>query len=110
MVGGELMEVVPFLERMQQKLTALLATVLGGLLNPLWLLVWQDECLFRSIKDYKLPCYDGDHYLQQIAYAIGIAQPLAMYIDSYGTSNKTNDELCEIVKKNFDLRPGKIIE
>lgn len=48
--------------------------------------------------------------LVQISYAIGITQPLSITIFSYGSSTKTDLELLEIVKNNFDLRPGKIIE
>jgi len=44
----------------------------------------------------------------QISYAIGIAQPLSISIDSFGTSKKTTQELITIVRKNFDLRPGRI--
>ncbi|XP_013773064.2 S-adenosylmethionine synthase-like isoform X1 [Limulus polyphemus] len=47
--------------------------------------------------------------LVQISYAIGIAEPLSITLFSYGTSNKTQKELLEIVKKNFDLRPGCIM-
>jgi S-adenosylmethionine synthetase len=46
----------------------------------------------------------------QISYAIGIAHPLSITIFSYGSSTKTEAELLEIVKKNFDLRPGKIVQ
>lgn len=45
----------------------------------------------------------------QLSYAIGIAEPLSIYIDDYGTSTKSNRELKDIVKRNFDLRPGCII-
>jgi len=48
--------------------------------------------------------------LVQISYAIGIAEPLSVTIFSYGTSEKTTQELTEIVKKNFDLRPGRIVK
>merc|ERR1711997_106341 len=47
--------------------------------------------------------------LVQVAYAIGVAQPLSITVMDYGTSSKTSNELTEIVKKNFDLRPGKIV-
>lgn len=47
--------------------------------------------------------------LVQISYAIGIAHPLSITIFSYGSSAKTERELLEIVKNNFDLRPGKIV-
>lgn len=38
-----------------------------------------------------------------------MAEPLSIYVDSYGTGKKSDKELEEIVKKNFDLRPGVII-
>jgi S-adenosylmethionine synthetase len=48
--------------------------------------------------------------LVQISYAIGVAHPLSITIFSYGTSTKSESELLDIVKKNFDLRPGKIVQ
>lgn len=45
----------------------------------------------------------------QIAYAIGVATPVSVMVDSFGTSNYTNEELSQIVKKVFDLRPAAII-
>ena len=50
--------------------------------------------------------------LVQLSYAIGVSYPLSIFVDTYGTckrSGKTDGELVEIVKKNFDLRPGGII-
>ncbi|KFM61908.1 S-adenosylmethionine synthase, partial [Stegodyphus mimosarum] len=47
--------------------------------------------------------------LVQLSYAIGIPEPLSIAIFSYGTSEKSSQELLQIVKDNFDLRPGKII-
>jgi S-adenosylmethionine synthetase len=48
--------------------------------------------------------------LVQLSYAIGVPYPLSIHIDSYGTVKEglTDGELVEIVKKNFDLRPGVI--
>jgi S-adenosylmethionine synthetase len=48
--------------------------------------------------------------LVQISYAIGIAEPLSITIFSYGTSEKSTKELTDIVKQNFDLRPGRIVK
>ncbi|XP_071439978.1 S-adenosylmethionine synthase isoform X2 [Hetaerina americana] len=48
--------------------------------------------------------------LVQVAYAIGVAEPLSITVFDYGTSNKTQKELLQIVKSNFDLRPGKIVK
>ena len=46
----------------------------------------------------------------QLSYAIGVAEPLSLFVESYGTSDKTSDELVEIIKKNFDMRPGVIVQ
>ncbi|CAJ2513833.1 Uu.00g019520.m01.CDS01 [Anthostomella pinea] len=46
--------------------------------------------------------------LVQLSYAIGVAEPCSIYVDSYGTSEKTDAELVDIVKANFDMRPGVI--
>jgi S-adenosylmethionine synthetase len=46
----------------------------------------------------------------QIAYAIGIAKPLAINIDAFETGKKSDKEILEAVKKVFDLRPGVIIK
>merc|ERR1712144_193319 len=48
--------------------------------------------------------------LVQLSYAIGVAEPLSIYVDTYGTSDKTSAELVEIINKNFDLRPGVIVK
>lgn len=47
--------------------------------------------------------------LVQVSYAIGIAEPLSITVFSYGTSKKSEKELLQIVKNNFDLRPGRIV-
>jgi len=48
--------------------------------------------------------------LVQVSYAIGVAEPLSVTVFDYGTGSKTSAELNEIVKKNFDLRPGRIVK
>ncbi|MDO5062080.1 MAG: methionine adenosyltransferase [Peptostreptococcaceae bacterium] len=45
----------------------------------------------------------------QLAYAIGVAQPVSILIDTFGTGIVGDDVIAEIVKENFDLRPGAII-
>uniref|UniRef100_A0A8C3PXK3 methionine adenosyltransferase n=1 Tax=Chrysolophus pictus TaxID=9089 RepID=A0A8C3PXK3_CHRPC len=47
--------------------------------------------------------------LVQVSYAIGVAQPLSISLFTYGTSQKSEKELLDIVHKNFDLRPGVIV-
>jgi len=44
--------------------------------------------------------------LVQVSYAIGVAQPLSIHIDTYGTGKIPNADLLTIIKNNFDLRPG----
>ena len=44
-----------------------------------------------------------------MSYSIGVAQPLSIFVESYGTGTKSDRELLDIVKNNFDLRPGVII-
>ncbi|XP_013190261.1 S-adenosylmethionine synthase isoform X1 [Amyelois transitella] len=46
----------------------------------------------------------------QVAYAIGVAEPLSITVFDYGTSHKTQQELLAIIRNNFDLRPGKIVK
>jgi S-adenosylmethionine synthetase len=45
----------------------------------------------------------------QIAYAIGISQPVSVYVNTFGTGKISDEKLTELVKKHFDLRPGAII-
>jgi len=47
--------------------------------------------------------------LVQVSYSIGIAAPLSVYVDTYGTGTIPDDEILAIVHKNFDLRPGVIM-
>ncbi|KAL3234271.1 S-adenosylmethionine synthase 2 [Nakaseomyces bracarensis] len=46
----------------------------------------------------------------QFSYAIGVAEPLSLHVDTYGTATKSDDEIIEIIKKNFDLRPGVLVK
>lgn len=46
----------------------------------------------------------------EVAYAIGVANPVSVLVDSYGTGRVDDEDLARIVKANFDLRPAKIIE
>lgn len=46
----------------------------------------------------------------QLAYAIGVAQPVSISVETYGTSEYTEQQLVEAVRKTFDLRPAGIIQ
>lgn len=48
--------------------------------------------------------------LVQLSYAIGVAKPLSIYLNSYGTGTLSDSALLDIVNKNFDLRPGVIVK
>ena len=45
----------------------------------------------------------------QLAYAIGVAKPVSITVDTFGTGKLSDDKIVEIVEKVFDLRPGAII-
>jgi S-adenosylmethionine synthetase len=46
----------------------------------------------------------------QLSYAIGVAHPMSIMIDTFGTGKLSNEKLVEIVRENFDLRPAGIIK
>ena len=46
----------------------------------------------------------------QLAYAIGVAQPVSINVNTFGTGKIPDTDICDIVEKNFDLRPKAIIE
>ena len=46
----------------------------------------------------------------QLAYAIGVASPVSILVDTFGTGIVGDDKIAEIINKNFDLRPGAIIK
>ena len=46
----------------------------------------------------------------QVAYAIGVVEPVAVYVDSFGTGIRPDEELAGIVRELFDLRPRAIID
>ena len=46
----------------------------------------------------------------QLAYAIGVAHPMSVRVDTFGTGKLSDEKLVEIVRENFDLRPAGIIK
>jgi len=46
----------------------------------------------------------------QISYAIGLAQPVSVMLDTFGTGKISNKEILDLVKKHFDMRPKAIID
>jgi S-adenosylmethionine synthetase len=45
----------------------------------------------------------------QVSYAIGVAKPTSIMVETYGTGKVSNETLTELVKKHFDLRPKGIV-
>jgi S-adenosylmethionine synthetase len=46
----------------------------------------------------------------QISYAIGVAQPISVLVNTYGTGKLPDDQIMDLVLKNFDMRPRAIID
>ena len=46
----------------------------------------------------------------ELAYAIGVAEPVSIMVDTFGTGKISDDEISKLVRKNFDLRPSGIIK
>ena len=45
----------------------------------------------------------------ELAYAIGVAEPISIMVDTFDTGKITEEAICELIAKNFDLRPAAII-
>ena len=46
----------------------------------------------------------------QLSYAIGVAQPTSVMVDTFGTGKLSNEKIVEVIRENFDLRPAGIIK
>ncbi len=46
----------------------------------------------------------------QVAYAIGVARPLSLFVDTFGTGQISDDEIIRLINEHFDLRPAGIIQ
>jgi S-adenosylmethionine synthetase len=46
----------------------------------------------------------------QLSYAIGVAHPISVFVNTFGTGKLSDEEILELVKKHFDMRPKAIIE
>ena len=64
-----------------------------------------EYCLLYEIRSAGL----ADKCQVQLAYAIGVAQPVSVLVDTFGTGTVGDEKLEEAVKKVFDLRPTAII-
>lgn len=52
----------------------------------------------------------ADRLELQIAYAIGVARPLSLFVETFGTGKVSDEEIIRLVNKHFDLRPAAIIQ
>jgi S-adenosylmethionine synthetase len=52
----------------------------------------------------------ADRFEIQVSYAIGVAEPTSIMVDTFGTGKLPDEELVTIIRKNFDLRPAGIIK
>jgi S-adenosylmethionine synthetase len=52
----------------------------------------------------------AERCMVQLAYAIGVAEPVSVFVDTYGTSQVKDDKIAEIVRSNFKMTPRGIIE
>lgn len=52
----------------------------------------------------------ADEVLVQVAYAIGVADPISIHVDTYGTGHLSDARLVDVVREVFDLRPKAIIQ
>ncbi|MDF1661410.1 MAG: methionine adenosyltransferase [Planctomycetota bacterium] len=46
----------------------------------------------------------------QLAYAIGVAEPVSIYVDTFGTGSLSDERLTDLIRENFPLTPGKLIK
>lgn len=46
----------------------------------------------------------------KLSYAIGVAQPTSIMVDTFGTGKLSEDKIVELIRENFDLRPAGIIK
>ncbi len=52
----------------------------------------------------------ADRFEIQLAYAIGVARPLSIFVETFGTGRVSDDELVKLIREHFDLRPAGIIQ
>lgn len=52
----------------------------------------------------------ASHCEIQLSYAIGVAKPISVHVDTYGTGKVSEEKICQIILKLFDLRPSAIIK
>ena len=69
----------------------------------------RDEYAARYVAKNIVASGLADKCLVQVSYAIGVAKPTSIMVDSFGTAKLSDEELSKIVMENFDLRPKGIV-
>jgi S-adenosylmethionine synthetase len=52
----------------------------------------------------------ADRLELQVSYAIGVARPLSLFVETFGTGKVSNEEIVRLINEHFDLRPAGIIQ
>jgi S-adenosylmethionine synthetase len=52
----------------------------------------------------------ADRIELQVSYAIGVARPLSLFVETFGTGRVSNETLIDLIREHFDLRPAGIIQ
>ncbi|MCB9092616.1 MAG: methionine adenosyltransferase [Halobacteriovoraceae bacterium] len=52
----------------------------------------------------------ADRILVQVAYAIGVAEPMSVYVNTYGTNKVSEEKIASVIKEVFDLKPKALID
>ena len=83
---------------------------LHGQLSIVLILCWRFAGAYIARQAAKSVVASGlaKRCLVQISYAIGVAQPLSVHVDTYGTGSKPDKVILAAVLKAFDFRPGKL--
>src|SRR6202000_3110112 len=63
----------------------------------------------RYVAKYIVAAGLADRAEVQVAYAIGVARPLSLLVETFGTEKISRKAIVELVNENFDLRPGAIL-
>ena len=101
---------VPSLERTSPRSIGLQLTLLAGSVGFFSMCSFDHKSDIHSIISQVTSCCRSCNavHLYMLSYAIGVAEPLSIYVDTYGTGKKTDEELVAIIRNNWDLRPGVI--
>ena len=66
--------------------------------------------ILRRSVDSIDPAVFADKCEIQLSYAIGVARPTSIMVDTFGTGKLSDEKLVDIIRENFDLRPAGIIK